>query len=70
MERCNRTLRYGWLARCHWRDLGQIREYARQWRWRYNHERPNMALVGIIPKQRLTMAAWLDFPVLGISGEG
>lgn len=29
-----------------------------------------MALVGIIPKQRLTMAAWLDFPVLGISGEG
>lgn len=70
VERCNRTLHYEWLARCHWRDLGEIREYARQWRWRYNHERPNMALAGIIPKQRLTMAAWLDFPVLGISGEG
>jgi len=25
--------------------------------WMYNHERPNMALGGITPKQRLAMAA-------------
>jgi putative transposase len=25
--------------------------------WSYNHERPNMALGGITPKQRLAMAA-------------
>jgi len=25
--------------------------------WQYNHDRPNMALGGITPKQRLAMAA-------------
>jgi putative transposase len=25
--------------------------------WKYNHDRPNMALGGITPKQRLAMAA-------------
>ncbi|TYK68203.1 transposase, partial [Comamonas sp. Z1] len=27
------------------------------WMWTYNHERPNMALGGFTPKQRLAMAA-------------
>jgi putative transposase len=35
----------------------EVQEFATQWMWRYNHERPNMALGGITPKQRLTMAA-------------
>jgi putative transposase len=35
----------------------EVRDYATQWMWRYNHERPNMALGGITPKQRLAMAA-------------
>jgi putative transposase len=28
-----------------------------RWLWKYNHERPNMALGGIAPKQKLSMAA-------------
>jgi len=32
----------------------QVRMY---WMWMYNHERPNMALGGMTPKQRLAMAA-------------
>lgn len=31
--------------------------YATNWMWMYNHERPNMALDGITPKQRLAMTA-------------
>ena len=38
-------------------DLDEVREFATQWMWRYNHERPNMALGGMTPKQRLAMAA-------------
>jgi transposase InsO family protein len=30
---------------------------AADWMWTYNHERPNMALGGFTPKQRLAMAA-------------
>lgn len=57
VERFNTTVRYEWLPRYHWGDLDEVREYATQWMWRYNHERPNMALGGITPKQRLAMAA-------------
>ncbi|MBF6629951.1 MAG: transposase, partial [Comamonas sp.] len=38
-------------------NIEEVREFATQWMWRYNHERPNMALGGITPKQRLAMAA-------------
>ncbi|MBM3340212.1 MAG: transposase, partial [Betaproteobacteria bacterium] len=27
------------------------------WMWSYNHDRPNMALGGFTPKQKLAMAA-------------
>lgn len=47
------------------RNLDEVRDYATQWMWRYNHERPNMGLGGISPKQRLAMAAWLYFSELG-----
>lgn len=57
VERFNRTVRYEWLSQYHWCDLDEVREFATQWMWRYNHERPNMALGGITPKQRLAMAA-------------
>ena len=57
VERFNRTVRYEWLSQYHWSDLDEVREFATQWMWRYNHERPNMALGGITPKQRLAMAA-------------
>ena len=57
VERFNRTVRYEWLSHYHWRNLDEVRDYATQWMWQYNHERPNMALGGITPKQRLAMAA-------------
>ncbi len=57
IERFNRTVRYEWLSQYHWQDLDEVRLYATQWMWRYNHERPNMALGGITPIQRLAMAA-------------
>jgi putative transposase len=57
VERFNRTVRYEWLSQYHWSDLNEVRLHATQWMWQYNHERPNMALGGITPKQRLAMAA-------------
>ena len=56
-ERFNRTVRYEWLSQYHWSDLEEVRLYATDWMWMYNNERPNMALGGITPKQRLAMAA-------------
>ena len=38
-------------------SIEEVQNYATQWLWNYNHERPNMALGGFIPKQRLAMAA-------------
>lgn len=57
VERFNRTVRYEWLSQYHWRDLDEVRDHATHWAWQYNHERPNMALGGFTPKQRLAMAA-------------
>ncbi|WP_142051284.1 IS3 family transposase [Achromobacter sp. SLBN-14] len=57
VERFNRTVRYEWLSQYHWEDLDHVQRIATQWMWSYNHERPNMALGGFTPKQRLAMAA-------------
>jgi len=57
IERFNRTARYEWLSQYEWKDLNHVRKQATQWMWSYNHERPNMALGGITPKQRLAMVA-------------
>jgi putative transposase len=64
-ERPNRTLMSNALTelcamsgyRRYWTDLDAVRDHATRWLWSYNHERPNMALGGITPKQRLAMAA-------------
>jgi len=32
-----------------------VQNYATDWMWTYNHERPNMALGGITPKQKLAL---------------
>ena len=37
--------------------IAEVQDFATQWMWSCNHERPNMALGGITPKQRLAMAA-------------
>ena len=57
VERYNRTVRYDWLAQYLFDDLEEVQEFATNWMWSYNHERPNMALGGFTPKQRMAMAA-------------
>ena len=57
IERFNRTARYEWLSQYEWKDLEHVQDHATRWMWSYNHERPNMALGGFTPKQRLAMAA-------------
>lgn len=57
IERYNRTVRYDWLAQYLFDSLEEVQEYATRWLWTYNHERPNMALGGFTPKQKLAMAA-------------
>ena len=57
VERFNRTVRYEWLAQYMFDSIDEVQDFATQWLWNYNHERPNMALGGFTPKQRLAMAA-------------
>ena len=38
-------------------SIQNVQEQAIRWLWIYNHERPNMALGGITPMQRLALAA-------------
>ena len=57
IERFNRTVRYEWLSQYYWEDLEEVRLFATNWMFDYNHHRPNMALGGFTPKQRLAMAA-------------
>jgi putative transposase len=57
IERYNRTVRYDWLGHYLFESLDQVRDYATRWLWTYNHERPNMALGGITPKQKLAVVA-------------
>lgn len=57
VERFNRTVRYEWLAQYMFSTIEEVQNFATTWIWNYNHERPNMALGGITPMQRLAMAA-------------
>ena len=55
IERYNRTVRYDWLNQYLFESIVEVQEYATQWMWHYNHERPNMGLGGITPKQKLKL---------------
>ena len=57
IERYNRTVRYDWLSHYLFDSIDEVQDFATQWLWTYNHERPNMALGGITPKQKLALAA-------------
>ena len=57
IERYNRTVRYDWLAQCLFYSIDEVQELATKWLWSYNHERPNMAIGGITPKQKLALVA-------------
>ena len=39
------------------KSIQEAQEFATQWLWAYNNERPNMGLGGITPAQKLKMAA-------------
>ena len=57
VERFNRTVRHEWLDEHLFDSIQHAQETATEWLWRYNNERPNMALGGITPKQTLAQAA-------------
>jgi putative transposase len=38
-------------------SIDHAQQTATDWLWRYNNDRPNMALGGITPKQKLLQAA-------------
>ncbi|SEA16438.1 Integrase core domain-containing protein [Desulfuromusa kysingii] len=57
VERYNRTVRYDWLTQYLFDTVAEVQDYATRWLWLYNNERPNMAIGGITPKQKLAMAA-------------
>ena len=57
IERYNRTVRYDWLNQYLFESINEVQDFATKWLWHYNHERPNMALGGITPKQKLAMVA-------------
>ena len=49
-------------VRIYWTTtLQEVQEFATRWLWHYNHERPNMGLGGITPKQKLALVAWAYF---------
>lgn len=57
IERYNRTVRYDWLNQFLFSTIEQVQDYATKWLWSYNNERPNMAIGGITPKQKLALVA-------------
>jgi putative transposase len=57
VERFNRTVRYDWLSQTPFGSISEAQDAATNWLWTYNNERPNMALGGINPKQKLAMVA-------------
>ena len=57
VERYDRTVRHDWLGHHLFESIDQVQDFATQWLWTYNHERPNLALGGITPKQKLALAA-------------
>jgi putative transposase len=56
IERYNLTVRYDWLNQYLFESIDEVQDFATDWMWAYNHERPNMGLGGITPKQKLALA--------------
>jgi putative transposase len=55
IERYNRTVRHEWLDQYMFATIKEVQDYATEWLWTYNNDRPNMALGGITPAQKLNM---------------
>ena len=56
IERFNRTARHEWLDLNIFESVEHAQELATQWLWSYNNERPNTAIGGMPPRQRLLVA--------------
>ena len=57
IERFNRTVRNDWLTQYLFGSIEEVQRHATHWLWTYNHERPNMGLGGITPRQKLALVA-------------
>lgn len=57
IERYNRTVRGDLLNQHLFRSITEVQEFATKWLWSYNNERPNMAIGGISPKQKLALVS-------------
>ena len=53
VERYNRTVRHEWLDQYIIVSIEEAQEFATQWLWTYNNERPNRGIGGITPAQKL-----------------
>jgi putative transposase len=53
VERYNWTVRHEWLGQYNFPTITEVQDFATQWLWTYNNERPNMGLGGITPAQKL-----------------
>ena len=49
IERANRTILYSWLSKYLFETLNEVQDYATQWLWFYNNERPHKANGGRPP---------------------
>ena len=57
IERYNRTVRHEWLDQYIIETIEEAQDFATEWLWTYNNERPNMGIGGLTPAQKLKMAA-------------
>ncbi len=48
---------HGWLSRYYWDNLAHVQQFVTQWMWQYNHERPNIVVGAVTPRQRLMATA-------------
>jgi putative transposase len=55
IERYNRTVRHEWLDQYMFATIKEVQDYATDWLWTYNNDRPNMGLGGITPSQKLKL---------------
>ena len=47
VERYNRTVRHEWLDQHLFETRDHAQRTAAEWLWRYNNERPNLAIGGV-----------------------
>jgi len=60
IERYNRTVRYDWLSQHLFTSIEEVQVTATEWLWTYNNQRPNMAIGGITPIQKLQNSVMLQ----------